>query len=1106
MRLTHPYARLVRIQFSVTVAFALFGLSLGNAQAGQIDPDLQAAMDAGAPNDFHRVIVHMSQQVDLLAESETWGPDTNRLLNAILALKDVAHTTQNQAQAGEGCGGGSSLREQIELAVVNEEAMGCSFLWLPNGVTCDGMTPSAIEAIAEFVNVGAIELLEDEIIDGAGPFLRSATAGEEPEPTSWSLDVIQARNAQAQGFTGAGARIGIMSTGVDVTHPELVSSIHTRSDGSPFWLDPTPENASSAHDPLGHGTYYAGIAVGDEVGVAPDAELLSCKVVFRQLNGDLHFTPDAAMRCVQFLMDPICHNSTDSGECSCVESETAEGCQTESAQHAAHVVLFPHIAPEGHCTRHQGLNRNMRKLREANILMVAPSGRPSSTPRPGDGLGWPANFRESLSVGSSSYLSPTTMDAETYRDTADCSLPSDPPPARLAPQIFAPGEDVRSAKSGGGYHAMNDHPEATAAAHVAGAAALLYGMNPYLPVKLADRALVESAPFVENIGDPVLFEPGLLDVHAALRFDDAVIEDMLPPGCDPNLEPDCRTLPSELVTGHMEEASIILRNTGIQTWDLSTHFLRPLGGSGWAIADSSVEDPTPNRCGRIALQTIERIDLPYSVPPGEGVEVPFPVRAPNVPDRDPGHSFQWELVSIAAGEALPATVASTWDVRVPVRGIDCAHFESIFESGTSQSPTAGLTPNEGRVAEITFANNGTTTWNTGYLLNGLEESYETWVIPWLPPLPVDREVPPCEFNHSNDDECRYTFTFGIQAPATPWIYPFCWQMRNGTEEAWLDTAYGLRPSLNFGQLTHSDEASEINGCSYVMVNPDLRSSLTVIAPSPQLVSGQDSAVFVDATNTGSQSWSPGTCLVGFGSPWSNVKECLGAGETVASGQTRRFFLGFTAPQQAGNYTMNLRLQTPPSVFAAPAFFGGQTSTNVSVLGELRWSDHYRSGNLLSGGALSGGWFMQGIWSAWLPNGSEYWVCAPGGCAWLDANPNGHWNTVGGGNVGGNWMSPPTTGLSWRSDRNQWIQFRFWIDDDETTCSGGNQGDGVAFWIVEANNNDHKVVDIDLPPGGSHFVDSMWYAEAGDIYEFHLRKKNNTTCDTTIVSPTILIYP
>ncbi|MBW4721568.1 S8 family peptidase [Saccharothrix obliqua] len=101
-----------------------------------------------------------------------------------------------------------------------------------------------------------------------------------------SLDVsvprIGAPAAWAAGYRGAGTAIGIIDTGVDDTHPDLVGKVVER-------VDFTSEADNIDHH--GHGTHVASIAVGTgaaqggkHTGVAPEAKLYVAKACRRSGN------------------------------------------------------------------------------------------------------------------------------------------------------------------------------------------------------------------------------------------------------------------------------------------------------------------------------------------------------------------------------------------------------------------------------------------------------------------------------------------------------------------------------------------------------------------------------------------------------------------------------------------------------------------------------------------------------------------------------------------------------------------------------------------------------------------------------------------------------
>ena len=110
-----------------------------------------------------------------------------------------------------------------------------------------------------------------------------ARASNDPDfAQQWGLARIGAEAAWGTS-TGSGVRIGIVDTGVDLTHEDLAAHVVEstsclETDGNPL------KCAGTAQDDYGHGTHVAGIAAAIKdngvgvAGVAPDAELVVAKV------------------------------------------------------------------------------------------------------------------------------------------------------------------------------------------------------------------------------------------------------------------------------------------------------------------------------------------------------------------------------------------------------------------------------------------------------------------------------------------------------------------------------------------------------------------------------------------------------------------------------------------------------------------------------------------------------------------------------------------------------------------------------------------------------------------------------------------------------------
>jgi subtilisin family serine protease len=107
----------------------------------------------------------------------------------------------------------------------------------------------------------------------------------------WSLQKIGAPAAWAN-TTGAGVRIGIVDTGIDLTHEDLAGKVVAGTSCIGSAGDPA-KCTGSPQDEQGHGTHVSGIAAAIKdnhvgiAGVAPDAQLVVAKVLGAAGSGSI---------------------------------------------------------------------------------------------------------------------------------------------------------------------------------------------------------------------------------------------------------------------------------------------------------------------------------------------------------------------------------------------------------------------------------------------------------------------------------------------------------------------------------------------------------------------------------------------------------------------------------------------------------------------------------------------------------------------------------------------------------------------------------------------------------------------------------------------------
>ncbi len=102
--------------------------------------------------------------------------------------------------------------------------------------------------------------------------------GEPALTFQWGLKAVRARDAWNAGYTGKGAKVFILDSGIDPSHPDLSPNINTNLSRS--FVE--GETFIDAID--GHGTHVAGIVAAaynqiGVIGVAPEAEIVMVKVL-----------------------------------------------------------------------------------------------------------------------------------------------------------------------------------------------------------------------------------------------------------------------------------------------------------------------------------------------------------------------------------------------------------------------------------------------------------------------------------------------------------------------------------------------------------------------------------------------------------------------------------------------------------------------------------------------------------------------------------------------------------------------------------------------------------------------------------------------------------
>jgi len=434
---------------TAAMALALMAKPM-TAQASNIDPALQAHLASNSGET--RVLVLMKDVPRFNIQARTSGVQEDRTET----LKAFRANAQ-EAQAG--------LLSSLDQNLFSASEPVKTF-WLANIVALTA-NEALINQIADRDDVRGVFLNETVTLDSAAGeipkreqmILDRAAAGEKVKGDTAEftyglikLKVPEMRNVYH--LTGQGVTVGILDTGIDANHPDLV--------GRTLAFKDFINNKTEAYDDHGHGTHVAGTIGGGNtsglaIGLAPN-----CKYVVGKIFGSSgSSTEEAILAGMEWIADP--DGNAETADAPALVSNSWGGGPGRTAF--------------------------LDAVKKWVALGIFPSFAAGNS-GPGAGTcGTPGGFLESFAVGATdendgiasfSSRGPVTWNGETY----------------IKPDVSAPGVNITSAKPGGGYQGMSGTSMATP--HVSGLLALLYEANPGMTIDQA-RGILEGTS--QDLGD-----------------------------------------------------------------------------------------------------------------------------------------------------------------------------------------------------------------------------------------------------------------------------------------------------------------------------------------------------------------------------------------------------------------------------------------------------------------------------------------------------------------------------------------------------------------------------------------------------------------------------
>ncbi len=289
-----------------------------------------------------------------------------------------------------------------------------------------------------------------------------------PDPDPWNLSLIGADRVQSElDIYGDGIIIGQSDSGVDGSHPEIFNQYRGKVEGTDEynWLDPW-FGSKMPVDIGGHGTHTLGSILGQNTGVAPQAQWIACVNLGRNLGNPAYY-----LDCMQFMLapfpqdgDPFKDGKPEKGANVLNNSwgcPAVEGCDPET--------FIPAV----------------KALKTAGVFVVASAGN--------TGMGGCSSVQDPLAIYDDVYTVGAVDGNRNIAGFSSVGPVTVDGSGRTKPDIGAPGVNVVSSFPGSTYETASG--TSMAGPHVVGVVALMWSANPELigNIELTTQILNETA-------------------------------------------------------------------------------------------------------------------------------------------------------------------------------------------------------------------------------------------------------------------------------------------------------------------------------------------------------------------------------------------------------------------------------------------------------------------------------------------------------------------------------------------------------------------------------------------------------------------------------------
>ncbi len=478
-------------RFGLVLAAVVCSLSYG-----LISPQLEEHMRSATAGQRLMVNIVLKEQFD--------AEYLNRLVDGMpkpqrrMAVARILQDFSSRKQAGLL----KYLRQQEALGSVANVTP----LWIINAMYCEA-TPEVIRAVSQRAEVEYV----DYDLQYSPDLLEPEQPNEDGEDEiAWGVAKVRAPEVWALGYTGQGIVCGHIDTGCNYAHPDLADHM---------WTDPNypkygwnfENNNNDPKDDHGHGTHTAGTVASDgtagtQAGVAPDAQIMVCRV--RTVADSV--AESQCWQAMQFCVSP--------------PLSPANGADLYTMSLGWQIAWNPKQAAWRTTANNVNAAGVIQVIAAGNERSISP---PNSCRCPGN---VPPPWRNPQNSGTGALSGVMSIGATDANDAIASFSSRGPvtwgsvapfndyvyPPGLTRPDMSAPGVNVKSCARAGGYTTMSGTSMATP--HVAGVVCLMLSKNRNLSPAAVDSILEMTAVDLGPAGKDNDFGAGRIDALAAVNY------------------------------------------------------------------------------------------------------------------------------------------------------------------------------------------------------------------------------------------------------------------------------------------------------------------------------------------------------------------------------------------------------------------------------------------------------------------------------------------------------------------------------------------------------------------------------------------------------------